>query len=63
MNTRFNYAKVAPGVYEAMDVLDQYLQTCAIERPLLLLVQLRASQINGCAYCLDNALEGPACPR
>jgi AhpD family alkylhydroperoxidase len=36
-----------------MDALDRYLQHSAIERSLLLLVQLRASQINGCAYCLD----------
>jgi len=50
---RFNYAKIAPGVYEAMDALDHYLQDCGLERPLLLLIQLRASQINGCAYCLD----------
>jgi AhpD family alkylhydroperoxidase len=53
MNTRFDYAKVAPGTYDAMDALDRYLQNGAIERSLLLLVQLRASQINGCAYCLD----------
>jgi AhpD family alkylhydroperoxidase len=36
-----------------MDALDQYLNTCAVEQPLLHLVRLRASQINGCAYCLD----------
>ena len=53
MNQRINYDKVAPGTYAAMDALDQYLQTCAIERSLVMLVQLRASQINGCAYCLD----------
>jgi AhpD family alkylhydroperoxidase len=50
---RFNYAKAAPGVYDAMDALDQYLGGCALEKPLLYLAQLRASQINGCAYCLD----------
>jgi AhpD family alkylhydroperoxidase len=33
--------------------LDRYLQTCELEKSLILLVQLRASQINGCAYCLD----------
>jgi AhpD family alkylhydroperoxidase len=53
MKTRINYGKVAPGTYEAMDALDRDLQDCAIERPLLLLVQLRASQLNGCAYCID----------
>jgi AhpD family alkylhydroperoxidase len=50
---RFNYGKAAPGVYEAMDALDQYIQTSGLERTLILIVQLRASQINGCAYCLD----------
>lgn len=53
MRARLNYAKVAPGVYEAMDSLDQYLAGCGVERRLLFLVQLRASQLNGCAYCLD----------
>jgi AhpD family alkylhydroperoxidase len=53
MKTRMNYGQAAPGVYDAMDKLDAYLQNCAIETPLLLLIQLRASQINGCAYCLD----------
>ena len=53
MKVRLNYAKAAPGVYEAMDALDQYLQNSSVEEPLLHLVKLRASQINGCAYCLD----------
>ena len=53
MKPRLNYAKVAPATYEAMDALDRYLQTCELEKSLILLVQLRASQINGCAYCLD----------
>jgi AhpD family alkylhydroperoxidase len=50
---RFNYVKVAPGVYDAMDALDQYLAKCGLEESLLHLVRLRASQINGCAYCID----------
>jgi AhpD family alkylhydroperoxidase len=53
MKARFNYAKVAPGVYEAMDSLENYLATCGLEKNLLFLIQLRASQLNGCAYCLD----------
>jgi AhpD family alkylhydroperoxidase len=53
MQTRFNYGNVAPGVYDAMDALDQYLAQCGIDVRLLHLVRLRASQINGCAYCLD----------
>jgi len=53
MSTRFDYAQAAPGTYDAMDALDRYLGGCSLERRLLYLVQLRASQINGCAYCLD----------
>jgi AhpD family alkylhydroperoxidase len=53
MKLRFNYAKTAPGVYDAMDALDRYLGDCGLEASLLHLVRLRASQINGCAYCLD----------
>jgi hypothetical protein len=47
MKARLNYAKAAAGVYDAMDALDGYLQRCGLEKSLLLLCQLRASQING----------------
>ena len=50
---RLNYGKIAPGVYDAMDALDQYLAGCGLEESLLHLIRLRASQLNGCAYCID----------
>lgn len=50
---RFDYAKAAPGGYRAMAGLEHYLHECGLEESLLHLVKLRASQINGCAYCLD----------
>jgi AhpD family alkylhydroperoxidase len=53
MEARLNYAKAAPGVFDAMEGLEKYLEQCGLEKPLLFLIQLRASQINGCAYCLD----------
>jgi AhpD family alkylhydroperoxidase len=53
MEARFNFMKAAPGVYEAMLGLEKYLQECGLEQTLLHLLKLRASQINGCAYCLD----------
>jgi AhpD family alkylhydroperoxidase len=53
MKARLNYAKATPGLYDAMDSLDQYVQKSGLETSLVLLVQLRASQLNGCAYCLD----------
>lgn len=53
MEPRINYQKVAPGVYEAMFGLGNYLRKSGLEESLINLVCLRASQINGCAYCLD----------
>ncbi len=53
MEARFNYVKAAPGAFKAMLGLGQYLQECGLEESLLLLIELRSSQINGCAYCLD----------
>jgi len=53
MEQRFNYFKAAPGGYKAMSGLEQYLHECGLEEGLLHLIKLRASQINGCAYCLD----------
>ena len=50
---RFDYAKVAPGVYHAMLGLEKYLHESGLEESLLHLIKLRASQINGCAYCID----------
>lgn len=50
---RFDYAKVAPGAYRAMAGLEHYLQESGLEESLIHLIKLRASQINGCAYCLD----------
>lgn len=53
MKARLSYAKAAPGIYDAMEHLETYLQGCGLEKSLLFLIQLRSSQINGCAYCLD----------
>ena len=53
MKARMNYAKAAPGVMRAMSALDTYLAECGLEPALREMVKLRASQINGCAYCVD----------
>jgi AhpD family alkylhydroperoxidase len=53
MESRFEYSKVAPGVYEAMFGLGKYLQKSGLDESLINLICLRASQINGCAYCID----------
>lgn len=53
MHARIEYTKVAPGAMKAMRGLEEYLAECGLEASLLDLVKTRASQINGCAYCLD----------
>src|SRR5262249_27301143 len=43
----------AAAGYQAMAALESYVRNTSLEAPLLELVRMRASQINGCAYCLD----------
>jgi AhpD family alkylhydroperoxidase len=53
MESRFNSAKASPEGYKALIGIEKYLHSCGLEVPLLHLIKLRASQINGCAFCLD----------
>ncbi len=53
MQRRFEYHKEAPGAMRAMVSLQKYVEESGLERSLLELVKTRASQINGCAYCID----------
>jgi len=53
MQERFNGAKLAEGGYKAMLGLEQYLHQSSLDEKLKLLIVLRASQVNGCAYCID----------
>lgn len=53
MEPRLNYGKVAPKGIRALGDLDEYLRTSGLEPGLLDLIKTRASQLNGCAYCLD----------
>lgn len=53
MEPRINYVQVAPDAYKAMRGLEEYVASSGLEKPLYELVKTRASQINGCAFCLD----------
>ena len=53
MPPRLNYIKVGSGAYRAMSQLEQYVRKCGLEASLIELVKIRASQINGCAFCID----------
>jgi AhpD family alkylhydroperoxidase len=49
---RLDVMKASPALYKAMLALQGYVDSCGLERNLLELIKVRASQINGCAYCL-----------
>src|SRR3954454_16224117 len=53
MEPRINAAALSPLGYHAMLGLEKYLASCGLETKLLHLIKLRASQVNGCAYCID----------
>ncbi len=53
MQPRIDYGAVASAARDAVSALENYVRHCGLERPLLELVRLRASLINGCAYCID----------
>jgi AhpD family alkylhydroperoxidase len=53
MENRINIQKVEPAAYQAMFGLEKYLSTSTVDPILLELIKMRASQINGCAFCLN----------
>jgi AhpD family alkylhydroperoxidase len=53
MKARIDLMHVSPGIIHAMLGLERQIQKAGLDRKLLDLVRMRASQINGCAYCLD----------
>jgi AhpD family alkylhydroperoxidase len=53
MTPRLDYAAAAPGAVKALYGLETYLAGCGLEKSLRELVKLRASQINGCAFCIN----------
>ncbi len=53
MQPRIDVTKVSPEAAKGLYALEKYLRTCGLEHSLLHLIKMRASQINGCAYCLD----------
>jgi AhpD family alkylhydroperoxidase len=50
---RLQYTKIAPAAVKALLDVEKYLKASGLEESLVELVKMRASQINGCAYCLD----------
>jgi AhpD family alkylhydroperoxidase len=53
MQPRMDYQKASPEAVRAVLGLERFVQTSGLPRRLIHLIKLRASQINGCAYCVD----------
>lgn len=53
MEPRIRHSKVAPQGFQAALQLYEYVKHCGLEISLLNLINVHASQINGCAYCID----------
>ena len=52
MEQRLNYRTAAPDAFKPMYEMEAYLKSCGLDHALVKLVKVRASQLNGCAYCL-----------
>lgn len=53
MSDRIDYSAIDPAAFQAMYGLERYVAASGLEHSLLHLMKLRASYINGCAYCVD----------
>jgi AhpD family alkylhydroperoxidase len=53
MQPRLDWLKVAPGARAAIWGVEKYARDAGLETSLLELVRLRASQLNGCGFCID----------
>lgn len=53
MAARIDYTQIAPEAFKALLAAELYARSSGLERPLLELVKLRASYMNGCAFCVD----------
>jgi AhpD family alkylhydroperoxidase len=53
MRQRMVLKETSPGAYEAMLGLERYLAATSLDKKLRELVKIRASQINGCAFCIN----------
>ena len=53
MQKRIDFNEIQPTAYDAMDALDKFVNESSIDKLHRELIKIRASQINGCAYCVD----------
>ena len=57
MKPRMNYYQAAPDTIKALMALEAQIQSTGLEKSLIEIVKIRASQINGCAFCINMHTE------
>lgn len=60
MKPRMNFYQAAPDTMKALMALEEQIQSTGLEKSLIELVKIRASQINGCAFCINMHTEDAA---
>jgi AhpD family alkylhydroperoxidase len=53
MEPRLDFRTLSPEALQAMQAMEKYIAGCGLDHKLVHVLKLRASQINGCAYCID----------
>ena len=53
MDRRFDYREFSPDPVQALRAIEKYIAGCGLDHKFIHLLKLRASQINGCAFCID----------
>ena len=53
MKQRINYLEIAPEALNIMMEMEKYTKSTGIDRKLRELIKIRASQLNGCAFCIN----------
>jgi len=59
---RIDYLKVAPEALRGLRELDAYVRHSGLDPSLIELIKVRASQVNGCAFCIDMHTLECRCP-
>ena len=57
MEPRLNLQELEPGAFQAMMGVEKYLSAISLDKLLVDLIKIRASQLNGCAYCIQMHTE------
>ena len=53
MDQRIEYGRISPTAVQALRGVEKYVRESSLDRTMVELMKVRASQLNGCAYCID----------